>query len=68
MLACWQPEPKDRPTFEELNKELQKLLNDARSLLGESESINEKAEMDEDDDEEDDIEIYIPNQVITADV
>lgn len=67
MVKCWQPLPLDRPSFKEIRVEIEQMLKNATSNFqvdNNSEEGDTNRQLKSNGHEMDEIEVYIPNQLI----
>lgn len=67
MVKCWQPLPLDRPSFKEIRVEIEQMLKNATSNVpvdNNSEEGDTNRHLKSNGHEMDEIEVYIPNQLI----
>ncbi|CAL8094563.1 unnamed protein product [Orchesella dallaii] len=72
MIKCWQPDPLERPTFQEVRVTLEQMLNEVKTVVGIGSNCDSSPnEMDTTYSNmpqpcEDDIEVYIPNAAMLS--
>lgn len=72
MTKCWQPKPTDRPTFKEVRKELETMLESISKITGTNhkpgENLQNSRSSTDSDPLEEALEVYIPTNIIPESV